>query len=309
MKGRQAFCVVPLILLGCRCGGKTNDSRQVHGNYTIEATCVNALSVPRDQPGIAMLMGAGIRLRAKPVVFTIAPTEGATKARITDDMGCSLIGDFEDGKVTARNTACDPMSPEAQLSRSGIESQLKLTFSLDVGRGKLHDFNTNSIVWAGGAREKNYFTCEGHILDDTPMRPGYSQVMYDGRTRYPYEQEAKLGCKAVPTEPNGYTNGTLLLHYGETRSELVIYEEGVGCTVTAKTDDGVVFRADGVDCQLGKTGITELGVTSRHFDTYVLDFGAKTWNHSSTILRNDGNGGTMIQCQVVTTQITGELPK
>jgi hypothetical protein len=258
-----------------------------------------------------MLMGVGIRLRAKPVVFTIAPTGIAGKARITDDMGCSFVGSLEDGVVTVQNTACDPMSPDAQLTRAGIESQLKLTFSLDVGRGKLHDFNTNNIVWAGGAREKNYFTCEGRVLDGKPMAFGYSLVTYDGRTRYPDERDVSLGCKPVSSssEPNGYTNGALVLHYGQSKNELIVYEEGVGCTVTAKSDDGVVFRADGTDCQLANIGITELGVISRHFDSYVLDFGAKTWNHSSTILRNDGNGATMIQCQVVTTQITGELPK
>jgi hypothetical protein len=92
------------------------------------------------------------------------------------------------------------------------------------------------------------------------------------------------------------------------KNELIIEQEAVGCTVHASSTDGVIYSADGADCELSAIGMKQLGVRGQHFDTFTLDFQAKTWNYSGTIYQDSASGMNQPQCVQIATQLTGDLP-
>jgi len=106
----------------------------------------------------------------------------------------------------------------------------------------------------------------------------------------------------------GQSKGELYIHFGANKSELIVYETGVGCTVHAHSDDNVAYRADNADCALSANGIAQLGVTNRHFDTFQLDFAHKTWGYTSHLTRTTPSDAVRQQCQQADAQFDGELP-
>jgi hypothetical protein len=146
-------------------------------------------------------------------------------------------------------------------------------------------------------------TCEGRVREARVQ--GLSALSYsDAGARWSLAGAAGEPCP----KPNavGTASGQLLVRYGSSRSELLVTEEGTGCTVKTLTTDGTIYRADDTECVLNSSGVAALGVTSRHFDSFVLDFSAKTWSYSARFMR-DWKDTALQQCQEVSAQFEGDL--
>lgn len=228
------------------------------------------------------------------------------------DTGLSFLASQQNGLVTATSLPRIMSRNGTALAARGIEAIEVLRFVLDPKAGRYHSvFGIDFLAYDAiqtDQRTRDYQTCEGRILDNRENQSGTALVKFDGTSTFNEEQPVALGCRPALITDNANTGGTLILRYGKTRRELIVYEEGMGSTVTATSDDGVVFRADNAECELADSGVVELGVTRRWFESFTLDFGAKTWTYASVTHRNDVHGVSQIQCISARTTITGELP-
>ena len=217
------------------------------------------------------------------------------------------------GNVVATDISCDPLAADSSLSTWGVESRTVLSFEFDPREGSLREFSSVNLrvpdYFHPDIPLKSYTICEGH----TPSRPdqnGTFRLQYDGNAKYSVKQPDAIEQAAAPgcTDLVGdsWTSGSLYVHYGQTKNDLIVYEEGVGCTTHAKSIDGTLYSADGTDCEFGDFGVNMLGVKSRHFNTYSIDLGAKTWSYSRT---DDTSALSIPQCLQATSQLTGNLPQ
>lgn len=227
--------------------------------------------------------------------------------RISNDGGCSFAGTASNGVIRAESASCRPLPDTAPLKVNGIEGRDTLFFSLVPSAGT---FSEMGITYPTGRDPNNpdsplkyYFNCEGNVTPSVRVDTFFFQ--YEGTVRWSHDAPADQSCSSLADDT---TSGTLSIHFGADRNELVVDEEGMGCTVRAHSSDGVKFTADGSDCELSDTGAARLGVVARHFDSYQIDLQAKTWTYSATATRKLSSGDSVHQCMQANTQFSGSLP-
>lgn len=308
------YAIVAVSFVSVACGGKQAiRGGEPGGSYNAELTCVITNVAYENLAKAPAILGAG--RGASRTITVSSPTDGST-ARVSDSIGCSFLGAVKGRTVAAQNVDCDPFPAESQLARSGVSTRRILAFTLDDNEKRLHQFHLEHLEPNDPSQPdvvpQGFGICEGRI-GGGEMPSGQFLVKYRGETLssvpqpLEIEQAAEPGCDQLVGHDS--TDGTLVMKFGADRNELIIYEEGIGCTVKARSTDGIVFNADGSDCVLAETGISQLGAKSRHFDKYSIDFGAKTWTYSSIYVQDRAPDGLRTECLRVTAQIVGELPQ
>lgn len=310
---RQTQVLLCLIINGC--GGREATTEEVVGQYAVEGTC--AVTTPKAEkidgnPYYGSLQGAGRRYHGALMVST---TKGNGNVKVTDFEGCSFLASKASDEVNATASYCDPFPPNSSYALVKASAVEMLSFYLDLNerllRSNVKTISQPSDYSLTGVSSDNYGVCEG-LLDGGSLSNGVFALRYDGTVQHSVEQPVEIEQAALPgctgLVAHDTCGGSLLLHFGKDRNELVIYEQGVGCTVTAKSQDGVVYRADGTECELNDTGIKRLGVQSRKFGTYAIDLSAKTWTYTSTVMQSHSGGTAMPYCLNATAQLVGDIP-
>jgi hypothetical protein len=287
-------------------------TESIVGQYALEGTCVHTwmTSTSSSNGGLA-LQGAGRRYNG---ILSIGSATTPGKVRVADFEGSSFLADQRGEIAEATNATSDSFPPGSSLDLSRIGSLEVLSFLMnrkDLSYRIYESLNsktsTGSTITASSSA-----VCEGR-LNGGALPTGTFSFLYNGTTQYSLVQPDSVELAALPgctgLTGSGATDGSLLLHFGKDRNELIVYEEGMGCTVTATSQDGVVFHADGATCTLNDTGVSLLGVVSRSFDSYTIDLGKKTWVYSSTVMQSRSNGVPRPYCLKATTQLIGDVPQ
>ena len=235
--------VFPVLVLQatCGCGAKMESSSRLDGHYPVERTVVATMSSPRASTTPALLDATG---RRSSYGLTLS-TAGLSSAlvRVTTEEGCSFIANVDkSGNVSANDIDCDPLGKNSVLWVSGAQSRTVLSFSFDPKEGIYREHASVSLRGADPSQPdvplKRFSVAEGH-LTNWPHQAGVFIVKYDGDAQdsvlqpEAIQQATAPGCTALVGQ--SWTSGSLFVRYGEDKNELVVYEEGVGCTVHAKS--------------------------------------------------------------------------
>lgn len=297
-----------LVLAGC--GGKATSNEGMVGQYAVEGACVSTFPKARSSGDLGSLQGMGHRHN---IVVTLSAATDPEKVRFSDSYGCSLLADQQGDVVRATDINCDALPQNSSMWVSGFETAKLLSFYLNRKELRYH-YGAIGLFRSTDPtdQQENHYVCEGR-LNGGSLPAGVFALRYEGETNFSVQQPDPVEQGALPGCTNlvgwGSAGGSLLVHFGSGHNELVIYEEGVGCTVTATSQDGVVFRADGAECALNDIGISLLGVQSRKFDSYSIDFSTRTWTYSSTLMQMRSTGVAMPYCLKATAKLIGDLPK
>lgn len=301
-----ALALAGSIVVGC--GGKMPaHPADLVGSYTVQSTCVVTMRNAVGE-GPSYLIGNG---QWGTETYTLSEPQDSRRVRVTSAYGCTLMADVRSGVVVGGPVDCDPPAPDARMLMGGVVGQSYPSFYLDPKLGAFHavdiDFFGYGAPGQPGVQQQNYAVCEGRVVG-APRPPGTHELHYQAdmnNALFSVENAATGPClDLVGKAP---TEGVLQISFGSDRSDMVVYEPGVGCTVHARSSDSSTYIADSADCALSDTGVSQLGVITRHFETWRLDLKAKTWNYASSIQRQTSSGTVMQQCARVKADVSGDL--
>lgn len=292
-----SFAIV--LSLGCACSGRAQFT-SVDGHHAVSLTCVPTEA----ESGANNIMYAGTWENS----YTLADSHPGGVTVTDNAAGCSFSAKLVDGVVSADGAKC-PVASASPLGGVGAASLEERAFSLSIRTKTFADFTfyTKTFSAKGNSQPDQFYeVCEGEV-DGGSLPTGTSRLAYSAPDfHWTYGNDPGQACLAMVG--SGQSKGLLYVHYGADKSELVVYETGVGCTVHARSDENGVYRADDTDCELNASGVSRLGVTKRHFDTFALDPAKKTWTFTSHLLRTLPDGTVHQQCGEMNAQLDGELP-
>jgi len=219
---------------------------------------------------------------------------------LADTGGCviSVQADEELSRLTAREATC-LLAEDSTLSVLGVTARTYRQLELDfMAKRWLHVLSTQQVDGAG----VTYDSCgvgEGWIVDasatEVPTSPGPGLQRYSGTYAWFAEQpEDGPVCEFMQGEWE--TEGHLRLE-PSSDGGLEVYEAGVGCSLTAQSDDGVTFVADAVPCTWpGPVSLRDLGVVERSFDSWRYDSETGELLASGRLIRQTDDGERLLSC-------------
>lgn len=133
-----------------------------------------------------------------------------------------------------------------------------------------------------------------------------SWLKYEAKTNFPSDSPHGEEC-FIRGSGNGY--GYLGIAYGGSRNEMDVYVQGVGCTFTARSEDGSVFSASDADCPLDPVfSVAALGIQSWKFENFALDVASKHVSFLARGTRTRDTGMVVDLCLQLDSSLVGDFP-
>jgi hypothetical protein len=278
------------------CDGKTRaaSAAGVAGDYSAEGTSVvNSLRAPGPPAGIDAPKAYDPKLSVTDL--------GNSEFRINVTSGLSFTAQLRDGILRAHDAPVT-IDPKGSAAAYYWTSDTLTDFRWNLATGSYQFTDGPVIDVPGGGLSRGFADARIVGLSDASRRSVHYHVDTNFPWDFPHGADCMLGGAAT-------ADGYLELAHGGTPSELGIYVQGVGCTITAKTTDDNVFTANGVDCPLDPVmSIKALGIQSWTFETFSLDVASKHVSFLARATRQRDNGDLVDLCLMVDSDLTGEFP-
>lgn len=299
---RAAAVAGALGLLGC--SDEPEPAFSAPHEYGLRGTTVLAVGPAGATCGVSINDEGALSIQQPPTapaeMSAFIEAHEARKFTVADTGGCviSVQADDELTRLVARDVTCS-LAEDSALSLLGVTARTYHRLELDFTTKRwLHVLSTRQVDGAG----VTYDSCavgEGWIVDqwatDVPTSPGPGLQRYSGTYAWFAEQpEDGPVCELMQGEWE--TEGYLRLEPGSDGG-LEVYEEGVGCSLSAQSEDGVAFVAEATPCTWpGPVSLRDIGVVERSFDSWRYDSETGELLASGRQVRETDDGERLVSC-------------
>lgn len=305
----RALILTSISAIASACGGRTDilslsqDTGKIVGQYVVEGT--NMISRFDDVQGECTGMAAPNIGNQETVSLESLPQSSNVMINM-NPAGCSFVSSAVGNIVQSSKVDCT-IVPGKGLDQGGMVRVTNVNFRFDLDTG-LYRQVWNQYMNLGASAPPIAKFC--NFIDwrvSGARSPSQHWVRFQAPTNSPTEGPHGAACKMV--DGNSGTAGFLMLELGQTPNQMVVYVQGVGCSITAQSQDGIVFHADGTDCKLDPIfSIVALGFVSWQFETFTLDLGLRQLSYLAKATRKNSAGELFDVCLQVQSPLTGDLP-
>ncbi len=205
--------------------------------------------------------------------------------------GCLLRVERQGELVVAVHEACE-LDPNGANAVWGIEKLPYFDFELDIRRG-IRRSSAKPYLYTG----REYCTTIGGMLRG---KTSSMRFRYEGTFAWSNQVPVEEGCAWY--QDDWTTSGYVTLEWLGER-EVRIEEEGTGCGVTGRSEDGVHFTADACEFpEDERFGLPFFGVLEKRFRSYTFDAEANTIDYEAEVIR-ETLGSEWITCHRVSVQL------